>query len=214
MVSINVGKIASMLKDGAKVAFQEIKDNPAEGSVFDAAKKLGINNKEDLKAGFELFKEDPKGTAKCAIETLHEKGFFKSAGTEAGESSSQEFSVDNIGQNIKADATQAKMTKATDKTATQTKTTEVATTEEADKAEETTTATTAQDDKGASVVTEKDKEFGGILGKLGIKNTEDLKNGIKNLLDNPSDTAQSVAQKLGISEEQAKKVASFVSKYV
>lgn len=75
MVSINVANIASKLKDGAKVALNNLKENPPEGSIFDAAQKLGINNKEDLQAGIELFKENPQETMKVAAETLSEKGF-------------------------------------------------------------------------------------------------------------------------------------------
>ncbi len=223
MVSINVGKIASTLKDSAAATFQKLKENPAEGSIFDAAQKLGINSKEDLQASIARFKEDPKGTAQSAFKTLSEKGFFgekiQQSYTTGEEEGNREFSVDNIGENITTKATEQQTeTKATEnKTETQatTATTEeetaVETADETEEAEETTA--TAENDNGETIVEEQDKEFGGILGKLGIKNLDDLGKGISKLFNNPTETTQSAAQKLGISEEQAKKVASFVSKY-
>lgn len=67
-------------------AFNSIKDiainqvnkdlaNPQEGSVFDAFSKLGIKNTDDLKAGFELFKENPSEALSTAFKDLKEKGF-------------------------------------------------------------------------------------------------------------------------------------------
>ena len=56
MVAFDIAKIAKILTKGAKTAFTALKENPVEGSIFDAAKKLGINNKGDLKAGIEMLK--------------------------------------------------------------------------------------------------------------------------------------------------------------
>lgn len=50
--------------------------NIPEGSIFDAAAKLGINNTEDLKAGIDLIKENPREAITSALDTLHEKGFI------------------------------------------------------------------------------------------------------------------------------------------
>lgn len=75
MVAFDIAKIAKVLTQGAKTAFTALKENPVEGSIFDAAKKLGINNKGDLKAGIEMFKENPGETISSAINTLQEKCF-------------------------------------------------------------------------------------------------------------------------------------------
>lgn len=191
MVSIDVTKIASQLKDGAKVALKNLKENPAEGSVFDAAKKLGINNKEDLKAGIELFKEDPTGTVNSAIQTLSEKG-FKFGGTEE---SPREFSVDNIGKSQTAQ-------KAATKTATKTQTPQIAQNTTTDEVEEETTETKNNT-----------QEFGGVFGKLGIKNEADLQAAVKKFKENPKETAQSIAKTLGLSDNLTSKLSSIISKF-
>lgn len=191
MVSIDVTKIASQLKDGAKVALKNLKENPAEGSVFDAAKKLGINNKEDLKAGIELFKEDPTGTVNSAIQTLSEKG-FKFGGTEE---SPKEFSVDNIGKSQTAQKTATK-------TATKTQTPQIAQNTTTDEVEEETTETKNNT-----------QEFGGVFGKLGIKNEADLQAAVKKFKENPKETAQSIAKTLGLSDNLTSKLSSIISKF-
>lgn len=191
MVSIDVTKIASQLKDGAKVALKNLKENPAEGSVFDAAKKLGINNKEDLKAGIELFKEDPTGTVNSAIQTLSEKG-FKFGGTEE---SPKEFSVDNIGKSQTAQKTATK-------TATKTQTPQIAQNTTTDEVEEETTETKNNT-----------QEFGGVFGKLGIKNEADLQAAVQKFKENPKETAQSIAKTLGLSDNLTSKLSSIISKF-
>lgn len=195
MVSIDVTKIASQLKDGAKVALKNLKENPAEGSVFDAAKKLGINNKEDLKAGIELFKEDPTGTVNSAFQTLSEKG-FKFGGTEE---SPKEFSVDNIG---KSQTAQKTAQKTTTKTATKTQTPQIAQNTTTDEVEEETTETKNNT-----------QEFGGVFGKLGIKNEADLQAAVKKFKENPKETAQSIAKTLGLSDNLTSKLSSIISKF-
>lgn len=196
MVSIDVAKIASKVKDGAKVVLNNLKENPAEGSIFDAANKLGINSKEDLKAGFELFKEDPAGTVQTAFQSLTEKGF--KFGGEENQEGSKEFSIENIGQNItKATAAKTATTaNTTAETVAQTQTTNVV--EDTDATEEAQTNDT--------------KDFGGVFGKLGIKNEEDLKAGIQKFKENPSETAQSIAKSLGLSSNVTEKLASIISK--
>lgn len=200
MVSIDVTKLASKIKDGAKTVFQTMKENPAEGSIFDAAQKLGINNKEDLKAGIELFKEDPTGTVNSALQTLQEKG-FKFSGAEMQKNNTKEFSVDNIGKSKTAETT----AKAAKTTTTQTPQIE----------QKTTTEETA--DKTGSENTEeqgKNLEFGGILGKLGIKNEADLKAAWQKIKENPQETTQSMAKTLGLSENVATKISDLISKFV
>lgn len=226
-MNIDISKITANLKDTAKAAVKQMKDNPAQGSIFDAANKLGINNMGDLKAGIELFKEDPKATAKEAFTTLAEKGFFG----EDTQNKVKEFSIDNIGSNFGTNTTKATENKTE---TTETKQTETTQKEEAKpsqeevkaavdeavdeavaeaEAEETTTATN-QDNKGEKIIETKDKEeFGGLLGKLGIKNTDDLSKGLKNFFDNPQETTESAAEKLGINEDTAKKLSSFVAKF-
>lgn len=163
MVSINVANIASKLKDGAKVALNNLKENPPEGSIFDAAQKLGINNKEDLQAGIELFKENPQETMKVAAETLSEKGFDFGAAKAKEVMSGQ-----------------------------------------AEGAEEGA-------EEGAAN-TKKQEEFGGILGKLGIKSLDDLQGGIKKFFEKPVETTKAVGQAAGLSDNLTEKLAGWIGK--
>lgn len=163
MVSINVANIASKLKDGAKVALNNLKENPPEGSIFDAAQKLGINNKEDLQAGIELFKENPQETMKVAAETLSEKGF------DFGAAKAKEVM---FGQ--------------------------------AEGAEEGAAEGAAD--------TKKQEEFGGILGKLGIKSLDDLQGGIKKFFEKPAETTKAVGQAAGLSDNLTEKLAGWIGK--
>lgn len=159
MVSINVANIASKLKDGAKVALNNLKENPPEGSIFDAAQKLGINNKDDLQAGIELFKENPQETMKVAAETLSEKGFDFGAA----------------------------------------------------KAKEVMSGQTEGAEEGATK-TKKQEEFGGILGKMGIKTLDDLQGGIKKFFEKPAETTQAVGKAAGFSENFTEKLANLAAK--
>ncbi len=163
MVSINVANIASKLKDGAKVALNNLKENPPEGSIFDAAQKLGINNKEDLQAGIELFKENPQETMKVAAETLSEKGFDFGAA----------------------------------------------------KAKEVMSGQAEGAEEGAAegaANTKKQEEFGGILGKLGIKSLDDLQGGIKKFFEKPAETTKAVGQAAGLSDNLTEKLAGLIGK--
>lgn len=85
MVAIDIAKIAKTVAGGAKNVLKGLKENPAEGSIFDAAKKLGINSKDDLKAGLSKLKENPKETIASAVNTLEEKGFKLGGTKQAGE---------------------------------------------------------------------------------------------------------------------------------
>ena len=163
MVSINVANIASKLKDGAKVALNNLKENPPEGSIFDAAQKLGINNKEDLQAGIELFKENPQETMKVAAETLSENGFDFGAA----------------------------------------------------KAKEVMSGQAEGAEEGAAegaANTKKQEEFGGILGKLGIKSLDDLQGGIKKFFEKPAETTKAVGQAAGLSDNLTEKLAGLIGK--
>lgn len=163
MVSINVANIASKLKDGAKVALNNLKENPPEGSIFDSAQKLGINNKEDLQAGIELFKENPQETMKVAAETLSEKGFDFGAA----------------------------------------------------KAKEVMSGQAEGAEEGAAegaANTKKQEEFGGILGKLGIKSLDDLQGGIKKFFEKPAETTKAVGQAAGLSDNLTEKLAGLIGK--
>lgn len=167
MVSINVANIASKLKDGAKVALNNLKENPPEGSIFDAAQKLGINNKEDLQAGIELFKENPQETMKVAAETLSEKGFDFGAAKAKEVMSGQ-----------------------------------------AEGAEEGAEEGAAE----GAANTKKQEEFGGILGKLGIKSLDDLQVGIKKFFEKPAETTKAVGQAAGLSDNLTEKLAGWIGK--
>lgn len=163
MVSINVANIASKLKDGAKVALNNLKENPPEGSIFDAAQKLGINNKEDLQAGIELFKENPQETMKVAAETLSEKGFDFGAAKAKEVMSGQAEGAEEGAAEGAAD-------------------------------------------------TKKQEEFGGILGKLGIKSLDDLQGGIKKFFEKPAETTKAVGQAAGLSDNLTEKLAGWIGK--
>ena len=205
MVSIDVSKLASQLKSGAKDVLKNLKENPAEGSIFDAANKLGINSKEDLMAGVERFKADPTGTADSILKTLSEKG-FKFSGTEEKAEGTKEFSVDNIGKSQAAETTNATTAKTTNaKTAAKTQTPQIE--------QKTTTEEVADTVEEETTETGNTQEFGGIFGKLGIKNEADLQAAVKKFKENPKESAQSIAKTLGLSDNITAKLSSIISKF-
>ena len=205
MVSIDVTKLASQLKSGAKDVLKNLKENPAEGSIFDAANKLGINRKEDLMAGVERFKADPTGTADSILKTLSEKG-FKFSDTEEKAEGTKEFSVDNIGKSQAAETTKATTAKTTNaKTAAKTQTPQIE--------QKTTTEEVADTVEEETTETGNTQEFGGIFGKLGIKNEADLQAAVKKFKENPKESAQSIAKTLGLSDNITAKLLSIISKF-
>lgn len=205
MVSIDVTKLASQLKSGAKDVLKNLKENPAEGSIFDAANKLGINSKEDLMAGVERFKADPAGTADSILKTLSEKG-FKFSGTEEKAEGTKEFSVDNIGKSQAAETTKATTAKTTTaKTAAKTQTPQIE--------QKTTTEEAADTVEEETTETGNTQEFGGVFGKLGIKNEADLQAAVKKFKENPKESAQSIAKTLGLSDNITAKLSSIISKF-
>lgn len=76
MVSINPEMIKGIASK-AGAAFNKIMASGKipEGSIFDAASKLGINNTDDLKGAFEKVKQNPAETIGNALNSLHEQGF-------------------------------------------------------------------------------------------------------------------------------------------
>lgn len=152
MVAFDIAKIAKILTKGAKTAFTALKENPVEGSIFDAAKKLGINNKGDLKAGIELFKENPGETISSAINTLQEKG----------------FKFNNVQDVVSG---------------------------------------------GVAQQAGNNQEFGGILGKLGIKNMDDLQAGLELVKEDPNGVTQDISQTLGLSENTTEKLGKVIKHF-
>lgn len=152
MVAFDIAKIAKILTKGAKTAFTALKENPVEGSIFDAAKKLGINNKGDLKAGIELFKENPGETISSAINTLQEKG----------------FKFNNVQDVVSG---------------------------------------------GVAQQAGNNREFGGILGKLGIKNMGDLQAGLELVKEDPNGVTQDISQTLGLSENATEKLGKVIKHF-
>lgn len=152
MVAFDIAKIAKILTKGAKTAFTALKENPVEGSVFDAAKKLGINNKGDLKAGIEMFKENPGETISSAINTLQEKG----------------FKFNNVQDVVSG---------------------------------------------GVAQQAGNNQEFGGILGKLGIKNMDDLQAGLELVKEDPNGVTQDISQTLGLSENATEKLGKVIKHF-
>lgn len=152
MVAFDIAKIAKILTKGAKTAFTALKENPVEGSIFDAAKKLGINNKGDLKAGIEMFKENPGETISSAINTLQEKG----------------FKFNNVQDVVSG---------------------------------------------GVAQQAGNNQEFGGILGKLGIKNMDDLQAGLELVKEDPNGVTQDISQTLGLSENATEKLGKVIKHF-
>lgn len=158
MVAFDIAKIAKTLTQGAKTAFTALKENPVEGSIFDAAKKLGINNKGDLKAGIEMFKENPGETISSALNTLQEKG----------------FKFNNVQDMVSGGVAQQ-----------------------------------AQQGQQAG----NNQEFGGILGKLGIKNMDDLQAGLELVKEDPNGVTQDISQTLGLSENTTEKLGKVIKHF-
>lgn len=158
MVAFDIAKIAKTLTQGAKTAFTALKENPVEGSIFDAAKKLGINNKGDLKAGIEMFKENPGETISSALNTLQEKG----------------FKFNNVQDMVSGGVAQQ-----------------------------------AQQGQQAG----NSQEFGGILGKLGIKNMDDLQAGLELVKEDPNGVTQNISQTLGLSENTTEKLGKVIKHF-
>lgn len=153
MVAFDIAKIAKVLTQGAKTAFTALKENPVEGSIFDAAKKLGINNKGDLKAGIEMFKENPGETISSALNTLQEKGFKFNTVQDVVSGGKR---VDNL------------------------------------------------------EITENSE---GILGKLGIKNMDDLQAGLELVKEDPNGVTQDISQTLGLSENTTEKLGKVIKHF-
>lgn len=153
MVAFDIAKIAKVLTQGAKTAFTALKENPVEGSIFDAAKKLGINNKGDLKAGIEMFKENPGETISSALNTLQEKGF--------------KF---NTVQDVVSGGKRVDKLEITENSA-------------------------------------------GILGKLGIKNMDDLQAGLELVKEDPNGVTQDISQTLGLSENTTEKLGKVIKHF-
>lgn len=152
MVAFDIAKIAKILTKGAKTAFTALKENPVEGSIFDAAKKLGINNKGDLKAGIEMLKENPGETISSAINTLQEKG----------------FKFNNVQDVVSG---------------------------------------------GVAQQAGNNQKFGGILGKLGIKNMDDLQAGLELVKEDPNGVTQDISQTLGLSENATEKLGKVIKHF-
>ncbi|MCR5260318.1 MAG: hypothetical protein K6C94_00590 [Candidatus Gastranaerophilales bacterium] len=77
MVSINPEMIKGIASKAGEVFNRVMSSgNIPEGSIFDAASKLGINNTDDLKGAFEKVKANPKETITNALNKLHDQGFI------------------------------------------------------------------------------------------------------------------------------------------
>ncbi len=72
-MGINVNEIIKLVNIVGQVqtgAAQGVQGQNQQGGGQSIFQKLGINSTDDLKAGFELFREDPSGTSKVVAETL------------------------------------------------------------------------------------------------------------------------------------------------
>ena len=187
MVAINPETV-SKLKNFATTQFNKRVANPQEGTIFDACNKLGIKNTDDLKAGFELFKENPTEAIGTAYKDLQEKGFKLNT-----DYNRQHGFINNNQQknNVQNNVN----------------------TQSAQNAEE----TEAETDEGVETTTAENEKipnaWAELAKKLGITNTKDLKAALAKLKENPNETAQSAVSKLGGSEELAQKVGKFATKF-
>lgn len=195
MVAIKPETI-SKLKNYATTQFNKRVANPQEGTIFDACNKLGIKNTDDLKAGFELFKENPTEAIGTAYNELREKGFTLNTDynrERAALKNKPEKSVQNKPET-------AKTTQTTNTVKANEDTEEVA-----EEAEEETTDN--------SVKGKEQSPLEKLAEKLGIKNSKDLEAAMAKLKANPNETAQSAVSKLGGSEELAAKVGKLATKF-
>lgn len=122
MVAFDIAKIAKVLTQGAKTAFTALKENPVEGSIFDAAKKF---NNECSR----------RGRRHCSLQAQQ-------------------------GQQAR-----------------------------------------------------NNQEFGGILGKLGIKNMDDLQAGLELVKEDPNGVTQDISQTLGLSENTTEKLGKVIKHF-
>lgn len=188
MVAIKPETIAK-LKNYATTQFNKRVANPQEGTIFDACNKLGIKNTDDLKAGFELFKENPTEAIGTAYKDLQEKGFKLNTDYNRKHGYiNNNNQKNNVQNNVNTQT--AQNTEAT----------------ETDEAVE--TAETAENE-GEKIP----NAWADLAKKLGITNTKDLKAALAKLKENPNETAQSAVSKLGGSEELAQKAGKLAAKF-
>lgn len=57
------------------------------------------------------------------------------------------------------------------------------------------------------------QEFGGILGKLGIKNMDDLQAGLELVKEDPNGVTQDISQTLGLSENTTEKLGKVIKHF-
>lgn len=57
------------------------------------------------------------------------------------------------------------------------------------------------------------QEFGGILGKLGIKNMDDLQAGLELVKEDPNGVTQDISQTLGLSENATEKLGKVIKHF-
>lgn len=180
MVSINpesIKKIANFAGDKFNKVMAS--GSAPEGSIFDAASKLGIKNTDDLKSAFAKVKENPMEEISGALNKLHDSGF-------------------RLGQR---NANAAQETNKTETAKTETKNTVVKAstvenevTDKVDTSEETTVQEETQKTDNSAFESVKN-----TLKKAGLDiGDKEVQSNLAKFVDNPAKLKEFIAQKLGI----------------
>ena len=177
MVSINpesIKKIANFAGDKFNKVMAS--GTAPEGSIFDAASKLGINNTDDLKSAFAKVKENPMEEISGALNKLHDSGF------RLGQKNA------NAAQETKTETAKAETKNTTAQASTVEN--EVA----VDTAEETTVQEETQQTDNSAFESVKN-----TLKKAGLDiGDKEVQSNLAKFVDNPAKLKEFIAQKLGI----------------
>ena len=175
MVSINpesIKKIANFAGDKFNKVMAS--GSAPEGSIFDAASKLGIKNTDDLKSAFAKVKENPMEEISGALNKLHDSGF-------------------RLGQR-NANAAQETNKTETKNTVAKASTVENQVTDKVDTAEETTVQEETQKTDNSAFESVKN-----TLKKAGLDiGDKEVQSNLAKFVDNPAKLKEFIAQKLGI----------------
>jgi len=179
MVSINpesIKKIANFAGDKFNKVMAS--GTAPEGSIFDAASKLGINNTDDLKSAFAKVKENPMEEISGALNKLHDSGF------RLGQKNA------NAAQQTKTETAKAETTN----TAAKASTVENEVTDKVDTAEETSVQEETQQTDNSAFESVKN-----TLKKAGLDiGDKEVQSNLAKFVDNPAKLKEFIAQKLGI----------------
>ena len=172
-----IKKIAGNVANKAGDGFNKVMQSgfKPEGSIFDAASKLGINNTDDLKSMFAKVKENPTETIGNALNTLHDSGF------RLGQTNANRQANNTNATNANAPVNQTQ-------TAQRTETPQI---------EDSTNQAVPEDNNDMKSIQDALKRAGLDL------NDRDVQQNINKFIDNPDEIKKFIAQKMGIGGEAA-----------